>query len=816
MLSRSVSSATRTRRAPAAARRALAAAGRRPTRSAAALYLVLAIAFVAPSLLPGQSLSASDYLWSAAPWTAAKPAGVSGLGSNYEQADAVLQFQPFLQYARAHVPDVPLWNPHQMGGRPFVANSQSALFSPFSWPALVLPFWWSLGVVGVLKLFCAALGAHLLARALGMGVPGRLLAGLVYGFGLYFVAWLSWPLSSVWAWLPWLLLCVHAVVHRRGAPPVAALALVVALQFLGGHPESSFHVLAAGSFFALLALSRAAPGTRGRAIGRLAAGLVAGSALAAVALLPFLELLSLSGDLGNREGRTGGSLAPSTLIACFMPEYWGRPSQVQTLAFSFAKAYYAGALPLMLAIWAVVARRSRERVAIAAGGAVAIAVVVGLPGIFQLVTAVPGFDHAYNQRLIIVGLLALALLAGWGLEDLPAGGRPARALLAGAAALWLLPIVVVVVRLDAGAGALGDALAVAWTFATPERAGAATVVPLAAAWVWAVFAGAAVALLASRGRLSRTAFVALALVLVAADLLRAGVGLNPAIPVAHAEQPVTPALARLQAARPARFVGLAPEVGVQALAPNVAMRYGLYDARGYDFPIERRYNRLWRSQVADRYEGFAPPTITAVTTPGALRMMGLLGVADILQAPEEPPLRGLEMTYEGPDARLYANPFALPRAWVVAGQRTVPGEAAQLAAIADPGFDARRLAVVDEPLPGLADGPAAPGGSAAIVAYAPDRVELRASAPGRGLVVLSDLHFPGWRATVDGRDAPIERVDYLLRGVLVDPGEHRIVMEYRPWSWRAGWIVSLAAALGLLLLVMWKGARRWPGRSSVR
>ncbi len=231
--------------------------------------------FVSPSLLPGHTLSASDYLWTGAPWTAAKPAGVTGLGSNYEEADAVLQFQPFIEYARAHFPGVPLWNPHVMAGRPFVANSQSALFSPFTWPSLILPFWWSLGIAAALKLFCAAFGAHLLARALGIRWTGALLAGLVYAFGLYYVVWLSWPLSSVWAWLPWLLLCVHHVVHRRGAAPVAALALVVALQYFGGHPESSFHVLAAGSLFALLAaVARAGGGAaaRGRAARRRARG----------------------------------------------------------------------------------------------------------------------------------------------------------------------------------------------------------------------------------------------------------------------------------------------------------------------------------------------------------------------------------------------------------------------------------------------------------------------------------------------------------------------------------------------------------------
>jgi hypothetical protein len=254
------------------------------------------------------------------------------------------------------------------------------------------------------------------------------------------------------------------------------------------------------------------------------------------------------------------------------------------------------------------------------------------------------------------------------------------------------------------------------------------------------------------------------------------------------------------------------------------MRYGLYDARGYDYPVERRYDRLWRRTVGGK-EGFTPPTMQVDPTDGALRTLGLLGVRDLLEPPGLERRAGLRVTYDGEDARIYANPHALPRTWVVAGQRSVPGGDAALAAISDPGFDARRTAVVERPVDGLQEGAAAPAGTSRIAAYDGERVELAARADRRALVVLSDVWYPGWRATVDGREAPIERVDYLLRGVAVDPGAHRIVLEYRPWSWRAGWIVSLATALllvGLLVAgrptgaMLWKSARRWPARSSAR
>ena len=83
----------------------------------------------------------------------------------------------------------------------------------------------------------------------------------------------------------------------------------------------------------------------------------------------------------------------------------------------------------------------------------------------------------------------------------------------------------------------------------------------------------------------------------------------------------------------------------------------------------------------------------------------------------------------------------------------------------------------------------------------------------RSLLVLTDVHFPGWKAWVDGRETEIERVDYLLRGVPVPAGAHRVELRYEPASWRAGSIVSVLAALGLLAAV-WKSERRWPGRST--
>jgi hypothetical protein len=225
------------------------------------------------------------------------------------------------------------------------------------------------------------------------------------------------------------------------------------------------------------------------------------------------------------------------------------------------------------------------------------------------------------------------------------------------------------------------------------------------------------------------------------------------------------------------------------------MRYGLYDARGYDYPVERRYDRLWRRAVAPRLP-FFPPTTLATTNARAMRALSLLGVTALIQQTGDKPLRrpGLRLDYDGRDARIYANENALPRTWVVGAQRVVRSDGDALDAILSPTFDPRTTAVVQEPIAGLQGGS---GGSARIERYEPERVRIAARAGGRALVVLSDVWYPGWKATVDGRPVALQRVDYLLRGVAVGAGAHRIELAYRPASWRIGWVVTLLTVLAL-------------------
>ena len=216
------------------------------------------------------------------------------------------------EYSARQMPHVPLWNPYIVGGRPYHGNAQSALFGPYTWPVYVLPFWTALGVIAVLKLWVAAFGTFLLGRSLGMRFGGALFAGIVFALSLKLVTWVIYPSMGVWTWYPLLLLRLRAPGPPTGRRSTAAgLAVVVALQFLTGHPESNFHALVLTTCFFALRRRTGSPRTRRRPRGSHARLLrsrerrVGRRPGPQSSCMPFVELLLAVGRLRGPAGRLG-------------------------------------------------------------------------------------------------------------------------------------------------------------------------------------------------------------------------------------------------------------------------------------------------------------------------------------------------------------------------------------------------------------------------------------------------------------------------------------------------------------------------------
>jgi len=158
-------------------------------------------------------------------------------------------------------------------------------------------------------------------------------------------------------------------------------------------------------------------------------------------------------------------------------------------------------------------------------------------------------------------------------------------------------------------------------------------------------------------------------------------------------------------------------------------------------------------------------------------------------------------------ADVYENARALPRAWLASEARAL-GEGATLEVIRKgrlpegASWEPRRTALVEsEPAErtgvGASEGGATEGG-AEVTRYEPNRVDVRTKAGAPSILVLSENHYPGWRAYLDGRSVGVLRVNYAQRGVYVPAGEHEVRFVYRPKSVYFGLLVSLLASAALV------------------
>jgi Bacterial membrane protein YfhO len=161
---------------------------------------------------------------------------------------------------------------------------------------------------------------------------------------------------------------------------------------------------------------------------------------------------------------------------------------------------------------------------------------------------------------------------------------------------------------------------------------------------------------------------------------------------------------------------------------------------------------------------------------------------------------------EAKDVAIFENDRVLPRAWLVSEAKVLT-DAETLSVIRTSRFsdgkvwDPRQTALVEGRLEFASTSPDQTA-DVQMTAHEPNRVTLKTKSSQPAILVLSENHYPGWRAYVDGQFVTNLRVDYNLRGVALPAGEHTVEFIYRPKSVLIGVVISLLTLVGLVL--WWK------------
>jgi len=757
------------------------------------ILLILESVFFYRQVFLGQALVATDILYTLPPWSAVKVV----VPQSPWPSDIVLQFQPWRQFAaesfRRGV--VPLWNPYNYAGTPFLGNIQTALFFPLSMLYYVLPYGLAETVVVVLKLYIAGISMYYLTRHLGLSRFGSLFSSITFAFCGFLVVWLDCAFTNSAIFLPLLFLAACRLQKKPTGRRFAELAAVTGLQILGGGIEvTAFSLVAVTSYFVYcLAIQtkrdlRFATLRRGlQQIALLLLAVMMGMCLSAIELLPFAHTLVHSYVWSVRSTHGGGSPWPN-VISLLMPNFLGLSSGHAYWGAGFGSfpetnGGYVGPIALTFAIIAVVNSMRRSHVSFfALLGAVTSLVAYDFPlvSVYAL-TRSQLFTVTANGRLLLVIAFSLAVLAGYGV-DAVLSHKPFN-LVVTISALTILVLVALSAVLFALGGTWGWALDSAVLFAVVGGFllfSASVVVTLTICQAFTI----------NIARAREVGLRLLLLLLLVVSLFSLGISYNPTQPTAT--YPSAPAIDFLQKDHSIyRFLSLQ-----WALLPNANLEYKLFSVRGYDSMVAGLFSYL--EERVGSVRGMISVQWFESYNSSALNIMNVKYIV----APLGVKLAGPRFisVYADASVEIFLNSECLPRAFLAHDFRVITDEAAALTTVAETHYTLGPQTILlgpmasDELLPTVSSGT----GDTMITLYEVNKVILSVVTSSPALLFIADSYYPGWQAYVDASRVHIYRANYAFRAIVVPSGSHVVEFSYEPEDFFYGVLVSSVAALILV------------------
>ncbi len=386
-----------------------------------------------------------------------------GLGGAMPVGGDVTQFQMGLMSVLGEAiraGRLPLWNDRWGFGFPGLAESQMGVYYPPHWVCFgLLPVEAGYTASMVVHLLWGALGAYWAARRFGVSSWGATLAGGAWGASGFFLIHLPhlWALS-VGSWTPWIWGLGWSIVSGRGGRGASwLLAAALTVQVLPGHFQLAFCTQVSLGVMALggLLMGKGARREMARRSVLVLFALIAILPMAAAQLMPTAQLARLAETQRDFEYLSGFAATPLHLVNLVAPDLFHRSPLWRPVVWDpFHTSpeelrLYVGLIPVFLALLAIIRPGPHA-------GVIRVLFLVGVVGLFlSLGPYVPGF-RVFSQwpgfsffrapaRWGMIVSLALALLAGFGLDAIRDGRllRPGRWLVGCVlgAVLWIVAVI---------------------------------------------------------------------------------------------------------------------------------------------------------------------------------------------------------------------------------------------------------------------------------------------------------------------------------------------------------------------------------------
>ena len=148
----------------------------------------------------------------------------------------------------------------------------------------------------------------------------------------------------------------------------------------------------------------------------------------------------------------------------------------------------------------------------------------------------------------------------------------------------------------------------------------------------------------------------------------------------------------------------------------------------------------------------------------------------------------------------YENKNVFPHAFLIGEYRVIKDSEKIKELMFSTNFDLRKEAILESD-PGIVKTQGNMG-EAKIVSYKSNNIAISVNAREKSLLFLAENYYPGWHATIDGKNTPILRADYVFRAIPVEEGQHMISFYYEPWSFKLGVYISIGGMITILLFTL--------------
>jgi Bacterial membrane protein YfhO len=681
-----------------------------------------------------------------------------------EGPDTANQVLPWFQYQAGewHQGRFPLWDPHHWGGQSLIGQAQPGTAYPLNWLLLLMPLhdgWmaqWALHWYYVLIHFQAALFCYWLCRDLGRSPAASVFAGSIFAFS-GFVGTTDWPqMLNGAVWAPAVFLFFLRML--RGERPLLNAAwsgACLGIAFLSGHHQIPVFIsLALGGAWLYYLFEEGRP-DRKRIQNLLVFGLFV-VLLGAFQMFPAYEYGKTALRwVGARDAITWNQAVPYSVHQEFSLSLYSLLGIVLPGLHRHANPFM-GFTAVILALLAIrlawQERMVRFFATIALGG-----ILLSLGGnsiLHGLAYAlVPMVEKARSPSMaILIFNFGLAVLTAYGIDYLLVSKER-----------WTTPLLL---------GVGGALLVLFGVFylthaAFGERLGIVAFTALALAGL--------LYLIHSKQISSRSG-IALLLVLSCVELSTVvGYGFPQ-----KDDQPDGLLQKLAKHSDIAQFLSRQPQpirvdIDDQLIPYNFGDWYGIEQFGGY---LASMSNNVARALASRRTKWMY----------GTNYFVG-----------KEPRGPGqIEVFTSRTGLKVYRDPAAYPRAWVVHKAIMLAPREDGIAKMNDAAFDPHTSVILAGSNPELQVCSGAD--SATIMERNAGYVSLLVNLPCRGMVILGDTYGPGWTATVDGQTTRVAEAYTFLRGVAVDVGRHRVELRYRPKSVYLGVALTGLGALAAIAL----------------